>query len=320
MRDFPLHPPADSLLATRVDHLFYAWLALAGIVTVAVFFLIVYFSAKYRHGSHANRAMPSGTRLRRESHRIEIAWIVTPLVLFLGMGFWAAGLYYAHAAPPADATEVYVVGKQWMWKIEHQGGQREIDELHVPAGRPVKLVMTSQDVIHSFFMPGFRIKQDVLPGRYTILWFTANKPGDYHLFCTQYCGTDHARMIGRVVVLAPAAFERWLAAGNPSQSMAEEGKARFSQYGCSGCHGASASVHAPKLEGLFGRRVQLSDGTSVIADERYIHDSVMLPRKDIVAGYEPIMPSFQGQIAEEDLLEIIAYVKSLRDARPGDIR
>jgi len=320
MWNFPLHPPADSSLATHVDHLFYAWLALAGVVTVAVFFLIVYFSVKYRHGSRADRVLPARGKLRRESHRIEIAWIVTPLILFLGMGFWAAGLYYAHAAPPADATEVYAVGKQWMWKLEHTGGQREIDELHVPAGRPIKLVMTSQDVIHSFFMPVFRIKQDVLPGRYTILWFTADKPGDYHVFCTQYCGTDHARMIGHVVVMQPAAFEHWLASGNASQSMAAEGAARFRQYGCSGCHGASASVHAPKLEGLFGRRVPLSDGSSVIADERYIHDSVMLPRKDVVAGYEPIMPSFQGEIAEDDLLEIIEYIKSLRSAAPGAVR
>ena len=320
MWNFPLHPPADSSLATHVDHLFYAWLALAGVVTVAVFFLIVYFSVKYRHGSRADRVLPARGKLRRESHRIEIAWIVTPLILFLGMGFWAAGLYYAHAAPPADATEVYAVGKQWMWKLEHTGGQREIDELHVPAGRPIKLVMTSQDVIHSFFMPVFRIKQDVLPGRYTILWFTADKPGDYHVFCTQYCGTDHARMIGHVVVMQPAVFERWLASGNASQSMAAEGAARFRQYGCSGCHGASASVHAPKLEGLFGRRVPLSDGSSVIADERYIHDSVMLPRKDVVAGYEPIMPSFQGEIAEDDLLEIIEYIKSLRSAAPEAVR
>lgn len=320
MWDFPLHPPADSSLATRVDHLFYAWLALAGIVTVAVFFLIVYFSVKYRHGSRANRDMPSRGTLRHESHRIEIAWIVTPLILFLGMGFWAAGIYYAHAAPPADATEVYAVGKQWMWKLEHTGGQREIDELHVPAGRPIKLVMTSQDVIHSFFMPVFRIKQDVLPGRYTILWFTADKPGDYHVFCAQYCGTDHARMIGHVVVMQPAAFERWLTSGSAPQSMAAEGAARFRQYGCSGCHGASASVHAPKLEGLFGRRVQLSDGSSVVADERYIHDSVMLPRKDVVAGFDPIMPSFQGEIAEEDLLEIIAYIKSLRDEPRGSVK
>jgi cytochrome c oxidase subunit 2 len=229
---------------------------------------------------------------------------------------WAAVLYYAHAAAPANATEIYVVGKQWMWKLEHVGGQREIDELHVPVGRPVKLIMTSQDVIHSLFMPVFRIKQDVLPGRYTMLWFTATKPGDYHLFCSQYCGTEHAQMIGHVVVMEPAAFERWLESGNASQSMAQEGAARFRQYGCSGCHGPSASVHAPKLEGLFGRRVQLADGTSTIADERYIHDSVMLPRKDVVAGYEPIMPSFQGQIAEDDLLDIVEYIKSLQDALP----
>jgi cytochrome c oxidase subunit II len=320
MWDFPLHPPADSSLAARVDHLFYAWLALAGVVTVAVFFLIVYFSVKYRHGSRANRNTPSPGTLRRESHRIEIAWIVTPLIVFLGMGFWAAGIYYAHAAPPADATEVYVVGKQWMWKLEHTGGQREIDELHVPAGRPIKLVMTSQDVIHSFFMPVFRIKQDVLPGRYTMLWFTPTRPGDYHVFCTQYCGTDHARMIGHVVVMEPAAYARWLASGNASQSMAQEGAARFRQYGCSGCHGANASVHAPKLEALFGRRVQLADGSTVVADERYLHDSVMLPRKDVVAGFDPIMPSFQGQIAEEDLLDIIEYIKSLEHASPGIVR
>jgi cytochrome c oxidase subunit II len=320
MWNFPLHPPADSPLATRVDILFYTWLALAGIVTLVIFFLLVYFSVKYRHGAHVNRQMATGAALRRYSRQIEIAWIATPLILFMVMFFWASEIYYVHASPPANATEVYVVGKQWMWKLEHVGGQREIDELHVPAGRPVKLIMTSQDVIHSFFMPVFRIKQDVLPGRYTILWFTATKAGDYHVFCSQYCGTDHARMIGHVVVMEPAAFERWLTSGNATQSMAEEGAARFRQYGCSGCHGASASVHAPKLEGLFGRRVQLSDGTSVVADERYIHDSVMLPRKDVVAGFEPIMPSFQGQIAEDDLLDIIAYIKSLRDASPGMIK
>jgi cytochrome c oxidase subunit II len=216
--------------------------------------------------------------------------------------------------------DVYVIGKQWMWKLEHAGGQREIDELHVPAGRPVRLVMTSQDVIHDFFMPVFRIKQDVLPGRYTILWFTATKPGDYHLFCSQYCGTDHSRMIGHVVVMAPAAFAAWLARGNGAQTMAARGAARFRQYGCSGCHGANASVHAPKLEGLFGKPVQLEGGGSVIADERYVHDSVMLPKKEITAGYAPIMPSFQGQIAEEDLLDIVEYIKSLRDVPAGTVR
>jgi cytochrome c oxidase subunit 2 len=207
-----------------------------------------------------------------------------------------------------------------MWKLEHAGGRREIDELHVPAGRPVKLVMTSQDVIHDFFMPVFRIKQDVLPGRYTTLWFEATKPGDYQLFCSQYCGTDHSRMVGRVVVMEPAAFERWLASGNSTGSMAAQGAAHFREYGCSGCHGASASVHAPKLEGLFGRPVQLADGSTVIADDRYIHDSVLLPRKEITAGYAPIMPSFQGQITEDALLEIIEYVKSLKTAQPGEVR
>ena len=316
MWNFPLHPDRASSLALHVDILLYAWLALAGVVTVAVLFLIVWFAVKYRHGSGANRALPPDAALRRRNHRIEAAWIVTPLLLFMVMFGWAAILYYAHAAAPANATEIYVVGKQWMWKLEHVGGQREIDELHVPVGRPVKLIMTSQDVIHSLFMPVFRIKQDVLPGRYTMLWFTATRPGDYHLFCSQYCGTEHAQMIGHVVVMEPAAFERWLESGNASQSMAQEGAARFRQYGCSGCHGPSASVHAPKLEGLFGRRVQLADGTSTIADERYIHDSVMLPRKDVVAGYEPIMPSFQGQIAEDDLLDIVEYIKSLQDALP----
>jgi cytochrome c oxidase subunit 2 len=320
MWNFPLFPDRASSLATRVDVLFFAWLALATLVALAVAVLIVFFSIKYRRGSSANRApAPEAVRARRD-RRIELAWIFVPLGVFFVMFAWAAELYYEQAAPPGDAINIYVVGKQWMWKLEHAGGQREIDELHVPAGRPVRLVMTSEDVIHDFFMPVFRIKQDVLPGRYTILWFNATKPGDYHLFCSQYCGTDHSRMIGHVVVMAPAAFEAWLARGGGVETMAARGAARFRQYGCSGCHGASASVHAPKLEGLFGKPVQLEGGGTVIADERYIHDSVMLPKKEVVAGYAPIMPSFQGQIAEEDLLDIVEYVKSLRDAREGTVR
>jgi cytochrome c oxidase subunit 2 len=251
---------------------------------------------------------------------MEITWTLVPLAIFLTMFAWAASLYYEHAAPPGDAMEIYVVGKQWMWTLQHAGGRRELDELHVPLGRPVKLVMTSQDVIHDFSLPVFRIKQDVLPGRYTTLWFTATRQGDYHLFCSQYCGTDHSRMVGRVVVMAPAAFAEWLASGSGSPTMAAQGAALFRQYGCSGCHGANASVHAPKLEGLFGRAVQLSDGSTVMADERYVHDSVMLPGKEITAGYAPIMPSFQGQIGEDELQDIIEYVKSLKAAPPGATR
>jgi cytochrome c oxidase subunit II len=320
MWNFPLFPDRASSLASRVDVLFFVWLALATLVASAIAILIVFFAVKYRSGSPANRAMaPKAVRDRR-NHRIEFAWIFIPLGLFVVMFAWAAELYYEHAAPPRDAIDVYVVGKQWMWKLEHAGGQREIDELHVPAGRPIRLVMTSEDVIHDFFMPVFRIKQDVLPGRYTILWFNATKAGDYHVFCSQYCGTDHSRMIGHVVVMAPAAFEAWLARGNGAQTMATRGAERFRQYGCSGCHGANASVHAPKLEGLFGKPVQLEGGGTVTADERYIHDSVMLPKKEVVAGYAPIMPSFQGQIAEEDLLDIVEYIKSLHDAREGTVR
>ena len=284
--------------------------------------LIVYFSVEIppRRARRTGK-WRRGAALRRYSHRIEIAWIVTPLILFIVMFVWAADIYYVHAAPPADATEVYVVGKQWMWKLEHAGGQREIDELHVPSGRPVKLIMTSQDVIHSFFMPVFRIKQDVLPGRYTILWFTATKAGDYHVFCTQYCGTDHARMIGHVVVMEPAAFERWLAA---RQRDAVDGR-RKARRAFASTAAAAAMARARPCTRRSSRACSASGcssrmAASVVADERYIHDSVMLPRKDVVAGYEPIMPSFQGQIAEDDLLDIIAYIKSLRDAPPGVLK
>ena len=312
METFPLFPPRASALASRVDILFFSWLALAAVVATAIFLLIVVFAIRYRHGARVDRMLAPRTERLHRSHWIEVAWIAIPLCLFGVMYVWGAVLYYDNESAPANATPVYAVGKQWMWTLEHTGGRREINELHVPAGRPIKLVMTSQDVIHSFFLPVFRIKQDVLPGRYTTLWFTATKTGDYHFLCTQYCGTDHARMIGHVVVMEPAAFGRWMAGGIGQETMATRGAALFRQFGCSGCHAAGASVHAPGLEGLFGKTVQLQDGSTVVADERYIHDSVLLPRKDITAGYAPIMPSFEGQIDEAQLLDIIEYIKSLR--------
>jgi cytochrome c oxidase subunit 2 len=206
---------------------------------------------------------------------------------------------------------VFVVAKQWMWRLQHPDGRREINELHVARGRAVKLIMTSEDVIHSFFVPAFRVKQDVLPGRYTTLWFTATKDGEFHLFCAEYCGTDHARMGGRIVVLEPAEYARWLNAATPARSMAERGAQLFRQLGCSGCHAAAATVAAPKLEGLYGKPVPLEGGGTVIADERYLRDSILLPRKEVVAGYAPIMPSFAGAVSEDQLLDLIAYIKSL---------
>jgi len=308
-------PPEASTIAPRVDHLFYAVTAVTGTVAIAIFVTMVVFGIRYRAGSPAPRHEDDARRQARTRTRIEIAWTLTPLLLFLAAFAWAARVYVARAAAPPNALELYVVAKQWMWELQHPGGQREIDEVHVPRGQPIKLVMTSQDVIHSFFVPAFRLKQDVLPGRFTEMWFTASQAGRFHLFCAEYCGTDHSRMHGDVVVMEPAEFARWLDAHRGAPDMAGRGEALFRQFGCSGCHGENAAVHAPNLAGLFGRIVPLADGSTVIADERYVRDSILVPTKEVAAGYEPIMPSFAGQIRAEEILDLIAYIKSLANTR-----
>lgn len=302
---FHLFPQGASAAAARYDALFLALVLLIGFVALAVTVLIVYFSIRYRKNSRADRSQAPTT-----GRKIEIAWTVIPLLLFLGTFTWAAYDYTRLYRAPPDAMPVFVVAKQWMWKLEHANGRREIDELHVPLGQPVRLVMTSQDVIHSFFVPAFRIKQDVVPGRTTTIWFTPIQAGEFHLFCAEYCGTDHAGMRGRIVVMQPSEFAAWLQSGNAQPDMAARGFELYRRYGCSGCHEAQSSVHAPDLHGLLGRTVHLADGRTLIADEAYIHDSVLLPKKDVVAGYAPIMPSFAGQIGEEDLLAIIEYIRS----------
>jgi cytochrome c oxidase subunit 2 len=239
---FPFWPHTGSAYATRLDELFIGLLAAATLVLVLVFGLIIVFAARYRAGSTADRS-----DLVKKSWHWEVGWTGATLAIFLGLFFWGAELYAQLYRPPTDALDVYVVGKQWMWKIEHPDGQAEIDELHVPVGRPVRLVMTSQDVIHSFFVPAFRIKHDVLPGRYEFLWFTASQPGDYPIFCAEFCGTDHAHMGGRVIAMAPADFEAWLKARGPADSIARQGEALFRNLGCSGCHGGHGTVHAPPL-------------------------------------------------------------------------
>ncbi|HYB32267.1 MAG TPA: cytochrome c oxidase subunit II [Steroidobacteraceae bacterium] len=311
MNTLPFFPERASTIAGQIDDLYFAWVILSGVVALAVAVLVVWFAVRYRRGSAADRSLPQSAEHEKKMRRIEITWTLIPLLLFLAMFVWSAEVYYRAVTVPKDAQPIYVVAKQWMWHAEHTGGEREIDELHIPANRPIELVMTSQDVIHSLSIPGFRVKQDVLPGRYTTLWFTANRPGEYHLFCTQYCGASHSRMVGRVVVMEPAAFEGWLAEHANAPSLAARGAQRFRELGCEGCHGAQAAVHAPKLEGLFGTEVKLRDGRSVLADERFIRDAVLLPTQDVPAGYEPSMPSFRGQIGEEEMLEIIEYIKSL---------
>ena len=298
-------PVAASSAAGRYDALMLALFILTGLVALVLFFLIIFCCIRYRAGSAASRAhAPTRGRV------MEITWTVTPLLLFLGIFGWAAWDYAALYRAPPEAMPVFVVAKHWMRNLQPANGRREIGELHVPLGQPVRLVMTSQDVIHSFYVPAFRIKQDVLPGRYTSLWFTATAAGEYHLFCAEYCGTDHAHMRGRIVVMNPADFARWLQHGDTQPGLAARGFEAFRRRGCSGCHAAGSSVHAPLLEGLLGRTVHLQDGRSLVADENYIRDSILLPKKDVVAGFQPIMPSFAGQIDEDELLAIIEYIRS----------
>ena len=243
--------------------------------------------------------------------KLEITWTVIPMIIFLGLFLWAADVFFAMSRPPADAAEIYVVGKQWMWKVQHADGRREINEIHIPVRQPVKLIMTSQDVIHDLFIPGFRNKQDVVPGRYTTEWFTPTRPGKYHLFCSQYCGTDHSRMTGWVYVMEPADHAKWLASQPAPGSLVAQGEHAFQVRGCSGCHAPNSTIHAPLLDGIYGKRVPLSNGTFVSADEQYIRDSILLPNKQIAAGFDAVMPTYQGQINEDELTALIAYLKSL---------
>jgi cytochrome c oxidase subunit 2 len=235
---------------------------------------------------------------------------VIPLLIFIGIFLWSFVVFAQFYQPPRGAMHVQVLGKQWMWKLEHANGKREINELHVPLGRPVELTMTSQDVIHDFFVPAFRVKQDVLPGRYTSLWFTATKTGRFNIFCAEFCGTDHAGMHGSVVVMQPADFARWLSTGPSQPELATRGFEIYRRMGCSGCHESSSTVHAPSLNGLYNKPVHLTDGSTVIADDNYLRDSILLPQKHIPAGFAPSMPPFQGQLDEDDLAALIAFIRS----------
>lgn len=317
MNGWHLLPPAASANAHDIDHLFWALVGLLAFFAVPIFALLIAFTLKYRNGRRTNRSNPPRTNLP-----LEIAWTLTPTLIGLGFFMWAAQMYFANATPPADALDVYVVGKQWMWKLQHPNGRREIDELHVPAGRDVKLTLTSEDVIHSFFVPAFRLKQDAVPGRYTTLWFKPTRVGKYHLFCAEYCGTFHSRMGGWVTVMKPEDYARWLQEGDAQPTMVQAGEKLFAQLGCSGCHGANSTVRAPLLDGIYNQPVAIQAGGStptgstqvVTADEAYLRDSIILPGKDIAAGYQNIMPTFKGKISEEQLLQLIAYLKVLRHA------
>jgi cytochrome c oxidase subunit II len=315
MWNFPLFPDQAAETAWEIDSIAFYEFSVAAFFTALIFLFIVTFAARYRRGIKANRTDPP-----LHSRAMEVLWIGVPLVLEVVMFIWATVLFHRMYEPPPDALEVYVVGKQWMWYTQHSEGRAEINELHVPLGQAIKLTMTSQDVIHSFYIPAFRMKQDVLPGRYTSMWFRPTKVGRYHLFCAEYCGTNHSGMVGWVEVMEPSEFEQWLTGAAAGPSMADQGEQLFVQYHCAGCHRGSQVVNAPRLDGVYGRPVPIQQGNEVnftLADERYIRDSIIEPKKEVVAGYQPLMPAFKDRISEQDLLKIIAYIKSIGTKEAG---
>jgi cytochrome c oxidase subunit 2 len=302
----PLFPESASTMAPRVDALYFFLVGLTVFFSMLIAGLIVYYAIRFR------RRSPDAIGARIEGGLVlEITWSVIPLIIVMTIFVWGASVFFAMSRPPDDTLNVYVVGKQWMWKFQHLSGQREINQLHVPVGRPVKLIMTSEDVIHDVFVPGFRVKADVIPGRYTQIWFQPTRPGRYHLFCAEYCGTKHSGMVGEVVVMAPDEFQAWLSGGEAEGSLASEGAKLFADLACNTCHRPYVQGRGPVLNGLFGRTVDLEGGGRAVVDEAYIRESIVNPNARITASFQPIMPTYQGVVSEEGLLQLIEYVKSL---------
>src|SRR5262245_24157340 len=309
MWDFPLIPESASSASSDVDRLFYFIVAVSLFFSLVIVVGRVYSSVRYRKDSNANRH-----GAKHDYLPVELLWSGVPFVIAIVIFTWSAKVFIDLRVPPTNSMEIYVVGKQWMWKVQHPQGNREINELHVPVNKPVKLIMTSQDVIHSFYVPAFRIKQDVLPGRYSTQWFTATKTGEYHLFCAEYCGTSHSAMKGKVVVLEQAEYEDWLAGKAGGMAMLSSGQQLFQQFGCQTCHRAVSGQRGPSLEGLFGREVKLNSGDVVTADLEYIRESILNPNAKLVAGYQRLMPTYREQLSPEQINQLVEYVRSLRGA------
>ena len=301
-----LRPEAASSIAEGVDHLYFVLTFITLFFTIAIFSTIFFFMVKYRR--RAENEIPPDTE---ENLPLELAWTIIPTLICAGLFLWASSLYFENSRPPSASTEIFVIGKQWMWHIQHPEGVREINELHVPEGVPVKLTMTSEDVIHDFYIPAFRVKKDVIPGRYSSLWFQATKVGTYHLFCAQYCGADHAEMLGWVYVMSPADYETWLASGTPSETMEKTGEKIFNKLGCSSCHQPDGTGRGPSLVGDYGKEEDSRVARSALVDEAFIRQAIINPNSVALKNYPPIMPTFRGQINEEQVLQLIAYVKSL---------
>lgn len=302
----PFHPPAASSIAEGVDQLHYFLTAITLFFTALIFAVIFYFMVKYRRRSEDDK--PSETE---ENLPLEVAWTVIPALICVVIFIWSSSLYVRNARPPDAASDIYVIGKQWMWHIQHPEGPREIDELHIPVGVPIKITMTSQDVIHDFYIPAFRVKKDALPGRYSSIWFEATEVGTYHFYCAQYCGALHSQMIGWVYVMSQADYAAWLASGTNNESMAEQGGLLFTRLGCSDCHMADGNGRGPSLLGLYGKSEKLKSGESRDVDESLVRDAIVNPNSVNLPNYPPIMPTYKGQVSEDQVLQLIAYVKSL---------
>ncbi|HEX3372209.1 MAG TPA: cytochrome c oxidase subunit II [Candidatus Acidoferrales bacterium] len=311
MQSLPFQPEQASSIAKSVDELYLFLTLITLFFTALIFGIIFYFMIRYRRRSPDERPKPIEGNVP-----LEILWTAVPTLIVALIFVWSSMLYFKNAEAPKGSMEIFVTGKQWMWKVEHPEGQREINEVHVPLGRPVKLTMTSEDVIHDFFVPAFRVKKDVLPGRYTSLWFTPTKVGTFHLFCAQYCGAYHAGMMGAIVVQEPDDYERWLAGGAPGESMEQAGEKVFQANGCITCHTPDGAGLGPSLLGVYGQPVKLVGGETATADDAYIRESILQPKAKIVLGYSPIMPTFQGQLTEEQLNNLIAYIRALGKSQP----
>ena len=313
MRGLSIFPPSASTGAPAVDALYMFVITISVIMTALIFLCVFVFAVKYRRRSPDEIPKPI-----HGSIPLEITWSVIPFGVMLVMFGWGTKLYFDNYTMPPDTLDIYVTGKQWMWKVQYPDGQREINSLHAPTGRPVKITLASEDVIHSFFVPAFRVKHDVVPGQYETMWFQATKPGRYHLFCAEYCGTGHSTMGGWVTVMDPVDYEAWLSGIPRGGSMGDQGQKLFQQYGCVSCHLSDTAGRCPSLRNVYGHAVQLDDGRTVMADDAYIRESVVNPNAKIVKGYQrDVMPVFQGQISEEGLLQLIAYIKSLSSSTPA---
>jgi len=306
---FPLFPPGASTVSTEMDLLYFFIVAVCAFFAILVTALIVVFTVKFR------RRQPDDVGADiHGSLSLELAWTFIPFVLAMAMFGWGAAMFFKLATPPANAMELFVVGKQWMWKVQHPEGVREINEMHIPIGRPVRITLGSEDVLHDYSLPAFRVKMDAVPGKLTTLWFEATQLGTFHIFCAEYCGTKHSGMIGQVIVMTPQDYEAWLAGGRSSGTAVQNGERLFTDLACITCHKADATGRGPSLAGVFGSTVPLTDGRKVVADENYLRESIMNSQAKVVQGYQPIMPTFQGMVSEENLMQLIAYIKTLKPA------